>query len=197
MNDDLREIAKKVILPLISRAGKAMKIPLPRNPKRFYSPKKCSPQQITMEEVQKELQKIEAEKLEIGKRNAKLKQSNCFRTISRSSNVSFTKVSPLNCSPPLGSYDIKYELQTPKITGNIKYRPIPLQKSTSSRMMKTNARLHSPALKIPHKLEESKSQISFNLFQSILSPSKSPTLLIIKQASPRNLTPSNTHTLNS
>ena len=87
MNEELRNISKMMIAPLLSRAGKAIKLPMPKRIKQLVAAKAISPQPMTMEKVQLELKKIESEKLQLAKDSSRPKLSSCFTSVSRSSNV--------------------------------------------------------------------------------------------------------------
>ena len=195
MTDDLAGITRMIVLPLLSRAGKAMKVPLPRNPKKFPTPKKSSPQTMSIDQVHEELHKIELEKLQIANEKIKPKPSSFFQSVSRSSNVIHIKISPINSSPPLGTYFPKYDFLEPKIIGNIQYRKTSLTKSISNQGMNTNIRNLTPSSKPRLQLEECKSQGLFDGYRYQITPKKYSETDRIQINSPkqmvkfRNLTP--------
>jgi hypothetical protein len=119
MNKDLKKI---VSFPLLSKAGRAMKIPLPRHPRHVSTNNRVETGEvITFERVQEELKKITESKILLRRTPTKLKLSSCFRTISRSSNVKPTQVSPLSVSPPPTHYNPRYDFLKTHIRGAIAY----------------------------------------------------------------------------
>lgn len=160
-----KELKKIVSFPLLSKAGRAMKIPLPRHPRHLSNNHRNDPGEVmTFERVQEELKKISQEKIRLQKTPTKSKLSSCFLTISRSNNVNCIQVSPLAVSPPPTHYNPRYEFLNQKIRGAITYR-----KSTSK----------SPSNKPPKKITSEKETF-------LLEASKSLGIFRV-QTSPRKL----------
>jgi hypothetical protein len=87
MKQEIDYLRKKITTPLLSKAGKAITIPNLRKTKKPSLKKSSSPQVVTMEQIHQELKKIEAEKYKTGKIPDFPSLSSCFKSVSRSSNV--------------------------------------------------------------------------------------------------------------
>ncbi|OMJ85429.1 hypothetical protein SteCoe_13272 [Stentor coeruleus] len=145
MDEEFKEINKIVRIPLLSRAGKAMKIPLPRSARKIvYSPKESFiPEIMTAEKAKGELKKIEAIKVKLLKESLRPKLMGCFKSVSRSSNPSVRKSPSGTVSPPPGSYNPKYEFMCPQIHGYIKYPKRIMVKSKSTKLNNLPRKTHS------------------------------------------------------
>jgi hypothetical protein len=145
MDEEFKGISKIIRIPLLSRAGKAMKIPLPRSARKVvYSPRESfTPEIMTAEKAQGELRKIEALKVKMLKESLRPKLMGCFKSVSRSSNPSDRKAPSGTVSPPPGSYNPKYEFMCPQIHGYIKYPKKIMTKSKSTRLNKLARKTHS------------------------------------------------------
>ena len=188
MDDEIRSLSKMMIAPLISRTGKALKIQFHLKQKKL-SPIRSTAQLMTVNQIQAELKKIELEKQESLKESLKPKFTSCFRSVSRSSNVKNIQVSPVNLSPPPGTYNPNYNYLDSRVTGNIMYRKKSMVKSKSNKFTKIVQITESPN-KI--ELESSKSQGVLDVISKNSSPVKIPKIPQRKYKPDhkhRNLTP--------
>jgi hypothetical protein len=89
LNEEIKVITRKISTPLLSRAGKAMKVNISRTPSKLKLTPNFTPQKqvITLQQVQEELRKIDLEKLKTLKESMKPRLTWNFKAVPRSANV--------------------------------------------------------------------------------------------------------------
>lgn len=85
-HDAINQLKSSISFPLLSKVGRAQKLPLPRYPP-VSLPSPIPDESLAFKIAEQELKKISDIRLHILSNPKKLPPSSCFRTVSRSSNV--------------------------------------------------------------------------------------------------------------